>query len=194
MAVPVENQQVAPVGAVDASLEPRRKSRRLPVFVMRRGCQTSCVQRVSDHCLSVDAWRWSVGSAKGGCQTSCLQQVSGHSLSFGAWGLGCLIRREVRSRTIAACGKSGTVVNRARFRPLARPCCVRFALGHFEAQHRRRHAGMRAEKKNGTRIHAKHYLILYSEDGSRRIVRDGTGSSSINVSATSRSCNCCSRL
>ena len=83
------------------------------------------------------------------CQTSCLQRVSDHCLSFGAWGLGCLIRREVRGRTIAACGKSGmwTEVIRARFRPLARLCCVRFAFHHCEACR-----DSRGKKKHGTRI------------------------------------------
>ena len=62
-----------------------------------------------------------------GCQTSCLQRVSDHCLHFGAWELGSLIRQEVRGRTIAARGKSG-MWNRARFRPLTwlMLCALRF--------------------------------------------------------------------
>ena len=58
-------------GVVALPWSPRRASRRLPVVVMRLGCQTSCLQRVSDH-----------------------------SLSVGAWVLGCPIRRRMRGRTV----------------------------------------------------------------------------------------------
>ena len=50
-----------------------------------------------------------------GCQTSCLQRVSDHSPSIGACRPGCRIRQETRGRIIAARGEAMPSSTTARF-------------------------------------------------------------------------------